>query len=499
MRPNLTDEEKRLAWETGELGYTYRNVQKFARKAWLESLKQSLKFYLEANRRFGKSSFFLRVLSEGRIKRPKSKAGFYAPVKEGLRDYVIPIIEETFEDCPEELRPVLDAHLTLNFPNGSSIIFRGSNNQQHRVRRGNDLEEAIIDEARDVDNLQTLIDSVVIPSLFKSGGHLLIGSTPADTEDHDLKAIHDAAEREGWMHHCDIYECNKHDSEDFPLARIEQWKRETKDATAWDREYMTKWVTDPTKTIIPEWSDDYARRVERDEFFPYYHKYAGLDTGVRDKTVGVFGFYDFKRAALIVESEFVLVDSGVRTDRIAELTKENERLLGYQSVHHPDPKFPNLSDYERMRLRVADNNNLILVNDLDAKYGLNFFPTHKDELAAMINELRLWVKAGRILVNPVCKELIGCLKNGIWDKNKKELARSKTYGHFDALMALVYLVRNIDTQTNPIPTWHGKNYTTHAMPIKPNVSPTAQHVLAQAFKIKSPLQDARNDFIRGRL
>lgn len=327
----------------------------------------------------------------------------------------------------------------------------------------------------------------------------MIGSTPADSEDHPLFAIKEQAEREGWYFKADIYDAHRNDPDVFPADRIAQWERETPDKVAWQREFLALWVNDPTKTIIPEWSDQYARSVERDEFFPYYHKYCGLDTGVRDKTVGVFGFYDFQRAALIVESEFVLVDAAVRTDRIAELTKENERQLGYQTVHAPDPKFPNLTDYERMRLRVADNNNLILINDLDSNYKLNFFPTSKDELPAMINALRLWVQAGRILVNPACKETLGCLKNAIWDKHKKELARSKTYGHFDALMALVYLVRNIDTNTNPVPAWHNKSYTTHAMEIKPNIAPTAQYALARAFKPKSAQQDARTDFMRGRV
>ena len=98
-------------------------------------------------------------------------------------------------------------------------------------------------------------------------------------------------------------------------------------------------------------------------------------------------------------SEFVLVDAAVRTDRIAELTKENERQLGYQTVHAPDPKFPNLTDYERMRLRVADNNNLILVQDMGSLYDVDFMPTHKDELPAMINQLREWVKDGRVIVD----------------------------------------------------------------------------------------------------
>jgi hypothetical protein len=40
-----------------------------------------------------------------------------------------------------------------------------------------------------------------------------------------------------------------------------------------------------------------------------------------------------------------------------------------------------------------------------------------------------------------------------WNPNKHraDIQRSQSYGHGDALMALVYMIRNIDTSTNPIP------------------------------------------------
>ena len=144
-------------------------------------------------------------LTEDCIQHPGSVSAFFAPVKEGLRDYILPIIAQTFSDCPPKFLPLLDANLTLDFPNGSKIIFRGSNNQQHRVRRGNSFRRVYIDEARDVDDLDTLLESVVIPSLFSVEGKVIIGSTPADIEDHPLHQIKVAAERDGWFYHCDIY------------------------------------------------------------------------------------------------------------------------------------------------------------------------------------------------------------------------------------------------------------------------------------------------------
>jgi hypothetical protein len=61
-----------------------------------------------------------------------------------------------------------------------------------------------------------------------------------------------------------------------------------------------------------------------------------------------------------------------------------------------------------------------------------------------------------VRVSTRCKHLLGCLKYGVWDKNRKEFARSKAYGHYDHLAALIYLVRNLDRFTNPIPVDHNK-------------------------------------------
>ena len=448
----------------------------------------------------GKSTFALLLLVESCIKNPGSRAGFYAPIKDGLKDYIKPIIKDAFDDCPDDLMPTLDANLTLTFPNGSSVIFRGSNNKTHRVRRGGDLHIAVIDEARDIDDLDNLIDSVVFPSLFTASGRLIISSTPADTEDHPLHAIKQEAEKEGWMSHYTILDAHRFDPEDFTQAKIDLWRKETTDNVAWEREYLAMWVKDPTKTVIPEWDDKYIQTIPHDEYFPYYQKYVSMDLGVRDKTAAIFGYYDFKRAKLIIEAEFTMKDAEVLTDNIAAKIKETERALGYQLIHDRNhEKWRSLQIHEKVYRRVADNNNPLLVQDLNSKHGMDFFGTRKDELPAMINLCREYVKDGRIIVDSKCVELIGCLRNGVWDKHKRELARSKVYGHFDALMSLVYLVRNLDTSTNPIPKFFGRTWATHSgVPMNASNPNTGHEVMARIFNVKTERDSARESFVKGR-
>jgi hypothetical protein len=82
-------------------------------------------------------------------------------------------------------------------------------------------------------------------------------------------------------------------------------------------------------------------------------------------------------------------------------------------------------------------------------------PTNKDELRAMVNYLRRWVNDGRLIVHPRCEFLAACLKFGVWDKSPTKenpgFALSKKYGHYDALAAVIYLLRYIDERTNPVP------------------------------------------------
>lgn len=501
----LAPDKIRLAWESGSLGYRLRNIQKKIRQEWIKAAAKFLKFYIECTRRLGKSTYGILWLSEDCIKNPGCINAFFAPVKEGIKDYIGDFdkvdtpIGEAFKDCPEDLRPVLDAGLSLTFPNGSKIIFRGSNNKQHRVRRGGAFRRVFIDEARDVDDLDNLVDSVVIPSLFSTFGRLLISSTPADTEDHPLHAIMQAAQKEGWYFKATIYDAGRYDPEDFSPARIALFKSETKDPIAWQREFLAMWVKDPTKTVIPEWDDKYIQPAQRDECFQFYHKYDALDSGVTDKTAGILAYYDFKRAVLFVEDEFTLQDSEVRTDRIANEFKERERRLEYQLIHDKkDPRYRDLNQHQKVFRRVADNNNLILVNDLNSLYSLDFFPTGKDELVAMINLCREFVKDGRIIVDSRCVELIGCLRNGIWDKKREKLAKSKIFGHFDALMALVYLVRNIDIHSNPIPKFFGKSWATHAgVPMNASDTTRSVDILAKAFNVQNSRQQARSNFVKG--
>ncbi len=244
--------------------------------------------------------------------------------------------------------------------------------------------------------------------------------------------------------------------------------------------------------IVPEWdSKKYVQEVPRDEFFDFYHRYEFLDTGVRDFTINGLGYYQFKQARFVVEEEILLKGDQVRTDILADRTKEKEKALRYNDWVLNEQGSLVLRGKDKIYRRIGDNNNLIILNDLSGpKHGLTWMATTKgvlnsnaqDEDFGMVNELRLWVNSGRLIIHPRCVYLIGCLENGIWDKSKKAFARSATYGHFDGLAALCYLIRHIDTRTNPIPATIGLSDQTHNLP-PGKVESKNYEALRKAFKI----------------
>lgn len=441
----FTEEENiRNAWEVGVLDYKLRNTQRRIKREWTESRKKFRKFYVESTRRLGKSSFLLILFAEECISAPLRKCGFFAPVKDGLLDYVEPLIAKTFEDCPEDLKPVFDrSRFMLRFANGSSIIFRGSNNQQHRVRRGQEFNVAGIDEARDVDDLSSLIESVVFPSLFSSDGYLIISSTPADTRSHPLFAYRQQAEIEGWIVKIPMEEAHRLDPHVYTRARIDEWKAETLKAPdgqdIWEREYECKWTINRTKMAVPEWNSEKMVQVAlRDPYYNFYHHYVGIDWGYRDYTGIVFATYNFRKARLEVDGELTYQGKEVRSDLIADrIALEQKHLWGENAI---------------IWRQVSDSADPILINELNKFKGMSFVPVEKAHtLEAMLNEFRVLVSQGKIVVSPKCQMLIHDLETAVWDENRKKLDQDIFAHHFDHLMALVYLTRVLDLSSNPIP------------------------------------------------
>ena len=436
-------EEIRDHWERGDLRYKLRPYQaRVYDFLWDQILDEDADTaaYI-ASRQQGKTFITRAIACEVAIRCPGESVNIGAPVGKEMRKINRTVMRDILRDCPEDLKPRYNrSDGTYEFPNGSHVFTAGLNNGHEDDQRGNNAILNILDEAGFIDQLDYCLVDVYGPQTDTRGGTTLLCSTPPKTPAHELKSIFDDLEQYARVITVDIHQTEATEADKARIMR----RCGGELSTSWRREYLCLFIVDSELQVIPEWSDVYVRGIERTELFAFWHKYSAMDLGVRDFNATLFAYYDFAAATLVIEDEWIARGPEVTTDKIINRVIEREEALGYKP----------------MRLRIADNNNVQLLVDL-AMDGLPFVATSKEELPAMMNTLRLWIDEGRVIVHPRCQNLIGCLKNAIWKDSKdgrwigRELARAKAYGHFDALMALVYLVRNVDVVSNPVPRYYG--------------------------------------------
>jgi hypothetical protein len=212
---------KTLAWRQGNLRYLLKPSQRKIYDRRSQIVKESRKFVNCCGRGWGKSFLLFALCIENALKHPGSDAVFVAPVLRKLSEYLEPIARACLADCPEELRPEFStATLTYKFPNGSRIIVCGSNQKAFDNIRGGTFKLAVVDEGAYHDYLIELIERVLMPALNKGNGHLVLSSTPPDTEHPFDQRYCTEAELSGYYFHADIYEAG------YPADQIEEFKRE---------------------------------------------------------------------------------------------------------------------------------------------------------------------------------------------------------------------------------------------------------------------------------
>ena len=431
---------KRVLWLRNNLSWKLHAGQHVIDAAY-KTVKAKL-FVAICARRFGKTYWVAVVCVLVARSTPRGRIKVASAFLKDVEEFIVPAFDLVMEDMPEELRPKWnESKKKYRFSNGAEIQIVGLDRNPN-AGRGNYCDLYVFEEAGFIKNLKYLYSSVVVPmTMYRPNARVLMITTPPQSPDHDIVDFCLKAKREDAYVELDIYK-NPMVTPDM----IEEYKKECLTDTDWLREYLCKFVTDRTKAIVPEMlGADLSRKPINQEHYRFYHKYVGMDLGVRDLNVTLFGFYDFDRAKLVVEAEHKISGPEMTTPVLHEAIEKQEIELW--GVEQPDGKRVGVEPYKR----VADNNNPLLLLDLGSVHNMFFHATSKDELHAMVNKLRTWIKQGRIEIDEKCKTLLDSLNFGLWNEQRTEFARSATLGHYDALAALMYMVRNIDEATNPIP------------------------------------------------
>lgn len=438
----------RHAYLTGQLNYkVYGYQQPIYEALWgMINNPEGLKYYLNCARRFGKSTIMTLIAIEYALRNKNSQIRFAAPTGKMLRKITFPIIRMLLKDCPEDLMPVFNQTDNVwTFFNGSQIHLSGTENGTYENLRGTASHLNLVDECGFMSELDTIIKSVLIPQTLTTGGKTILASTPPTTPAHDSYAIAMDCMADGFYQSFTV-----HDNKSLTPELIAQYAKESGgfDSSTWKREYLVQWVIDEELQVIPEWNEEFIETPAQDNTYPYHHRYTSIDLVVKNNTAILFGYYNHSTQTLVIQAEAELKGSKLTTQALAKTITEKEAQI-----------FDGIKPHRRL----SDNKHPLLLADLGILHQLHFKP-ETDDIITLVNEARILVLNGRLRVDPSCTSLIANLQYGVWEDNRKSLGSSTAYNNFSHLKALLYMIRKIDENTNPVPAHLNVSEYTHFMP-----------------------------------
>ncbi len=442
-------EARTRLWYMGNLEWKLDFAQKEVYEKWKQiKVKTSV---LNLSRRVGKTYYLAVLAVQQCLQKPKSIVKFLQPEQKMIRVNIRPIMDKIFIDCPEELRPEFKTMDNIyRFKNGSEIQLAGTDNGNAEKLRGGDAEMCLIDEAAFVQtDLKYLIRSILLPATILTRGKIILSSSSPTDSNHDFAKYMEDAEQNGTLIRMTLFDAlkihktmkNPRFTEEIVHEIIAEYPGGITNDD-FRRECLCVIPNNSDNSIIPEFNSETEQDIVVEwSRPPFSDKYVSMDIGFKDLTVVLFGYWDFENAVLVIEDEFKMNGPQMTTDRLAKDIRNKEIELWTNKL---------TNETEKPYRRISDNNPIV-INDLYRLHGLNFLPTAKDNKEMAINQLRMMVQSHQIVINPRCKTLITHMRNGTWNKKRDDFSRSGDSGHYDAIDALVYLVRNLDKTHNPFP------------------------------------------------
>lgn len=469
-----TDEGIGLSWMLHDVQREAREQMRIA--AMVDIAHRVMTF--RWSRRLGKSrGMSVDAFENGVRKKPRPWLMKYAaPTQADAEEIIEEHTEPILATMPRDLRPRWRMGKSrYEFVDGSILKLVGCDDRRKMNRlRGKSMHRGYVDEGRDIPEVGYLMRRILQPQTRTvrlpddpTAGWIIYGSTPADTPAHESKSIFTMAEAAGVGFHKTIYDAPHIPDSERVIAMIESvpgldvalaWEyvrsRSGPDDAGWRIEYMAEHCVDTVRAVLPEFSQHFSKIVVEPPPKPeIYHTYVGADLGWHDLTAVLLAYFDFDIGKLVVEDEVVL--SKATSNVIVEHVSAKERALwGTRRVPVDHPK--GAPKWEPVT-RVADAPEIVIA-DLRRLHGESWRVTRKDDADAALNALRIALAAGRIIIHPRCTQTIAHCEGAIWNPRRTDYERSDAFGHFDAVDALVYLWRCVDTNANPYPAGYHERH-----------------------------------------
>jgi hypothetical protein len=415
-------------------------------------------YVIDCSRQFGKSFIMFLIAVEECLRHPKRTVVYVGPLKSQVNEIIDGnTFAVVFNSCPDNLIPKHDGS-NLEFPNGSRIRLAGTDNRNYLNLRGGAAHLILLDEAAFMSDLEVGVLPTVEPMLKTTGGKLIFASTPPENLDHDYIDILRDHEEAGLISTYTIWD-DKSVTDKEIEAIISRCKG--KDSTKFKREYECKRVAESSVQVIPELTQEICAsillskqeylKIQEDPLTQYWQKYIIADWGGRDLTAILFAHYNYRQKMVYLDDHLSLVGQDLSSARIAEAIKSKTMLI-----------WPEAS-YRKGLVHICDSNNILIQSDMINVHGLNFISTTKEKLKSqMVQKVRDWIYDDRLRVSPNAEFALKSAASAHWAKGDKDsFAKSKIFGHYDHLAALVYLIRNVDELNDPLPMLLGKDPNTH--------------------------------------
>ena len=439
-------------WSRGNLAYKLDATQRKIKDSIGAATER--KFFLLCSRRLGKSFTLVLEAFETALKKPLSRVLYLAPTGKDAADIVTDIVDgHLLPDCPPALRPDYDKQQKVySFKNGSTIRFKGVNGEHAENLRGGAADLVILDECGTMDDLAYVVSSVVMPMTLTTNGRVLLATTPSRSPGHDSVAIYeDLAGRNAAVKFTIL------DNPRVPNEVKAEFLREAGEpegladaivegtaaptTTTALREYFCEFVTDAASAVLPEFTAEASQEIVKSSSRPaYFDAYVAMDPGFQDRTAILYGYWDFRRARLVIEDESLLHRPST-SDIAAEIVRKERHNWSAQEPY----------------ARVSDVDPR-LIADLWQLHRIQFRASEKQDSLGAINLVRNMVQSRELEINPRCVHLIRQMKNAIWNNKATDFARAGTKspdGHFDLVAALKYLCRGVNRHHNPFPEGYG--------------------------------------------
>jgi hypothetical protein len=421
------------------------------------------------SRRIGKTFSSHLMVIEACVRLPGSRYVIAAPSEKHLKKFTQPTIEAICADAPPEFQPHFDRSASeYKFPNGSVISIHGcdTDGKISRMGRGPAAHGILFEECGEIPNLEKAV-KVTAPQLLSTRhipgcGWVLFVGTPPESTSHYFVTICNRYRQDDREIHYTVFDGHyspqqleeflEEDADGMPLE-------EYRESEAYRREWLGELIGDPSKMVlklategnmklcVQRYLDIGGRRPS------HFVVYESLDIGWEDWTFFLFGWWYFQIQTLVIEKELVYRNGFKREELARDVLKVEEDFLGhgrrspYQEIHTQPRRW---SDYAPE-----------LLSELSSEYDLPFNITAKEDRDTAINQCDRMIpgygSAGRLAINPECKELLAQMPAATWNKQRTEFARNamKKHGHYDGVASLVYMSRNVVRTENPVPAGWG--------------------------------------------